>query len=183
MMDSQSSICKVEKIPKMRNIIIDLLEEASKSFKVHAVFEIDVTKSRQIIKDYINRTGESLSFTGYIVYVVAKMVDKYKYMHAIRSGKEIYTFEDVDISVLVEREDNKDKKVLVTYIVRSANKKTYREISQEIRTAQSAGLKGNCLGSDIDTRRNNLLVAMPKIIRKIIFWYMRKKPVRLSRKK
>ncbi len=49
---------------------------------------------------------------------------------------DLVIFEDVDVSILIEREKAGEKYPLA-YIVRSANKKSFREINAEIRQVQA----------------------------------------------
>ena len=67
-----------------------------------------------------------------------RAVDENKIMHAYRKGgKHLVLFDDVDVNTQIEREMN-SQKVVMPFIIRAANKKTFREIHQEIRVAQEA---------------------------------------------
>jgi hypothetical protein len=56
-------------------------------------------------------------------------------------------FDDVDVSVVVEREVG-GQKLPVPYIVRKASEKSFREIHDEIRAAQAQKVTGPVLGSE-----------------------------------
>ena len=67
---------QVVPFPKMRHAIIDHLHEARRKHMIHALAEVDVTKARQIIREHKTRTGESLSFTAFIITCLGRAVDE-----------------------------------------------------------------------------------------------------------
>ncbi|OJV90275.1 MAG: hypothetical protein BGO39_02345 [Chloroflexi bacterium 54-19] len=109
---------------------------AQKTRMIHGLTEVDVTLARQFIRDYKARTGESLSFTAFIINCLARAVEENKGVHACRRGQnQLVLFDDVDVAVTVEREMDGQKQPIV-YILRAANKKSFLEIHREIREAQ-----------------------------------------------
>jgi pyruvate/2-oxoglutarate dehydrogenase complex dihydrolipoamide acyltransferase (E2) component len=104
---------------------------------MYGLLEVDVTVVRQFIAEHKARTGEALSFTGFLVYCLARAVDENKEVQAYLKGRsQIVLFDDVNVGVMVEHKDG-EKTALMGHIVEAANRKTYRQIHQEIRTAQS----------------------------------------------
>lgn len=104
---------------------------------MYGLLEVDVTIPRQFIENYRVRTGEQLSFTGYLAFCLARAVDENKAVQAYLKGhKQLVVFEDVDIGLMVERKIE-DRHALMGCVIRRANRKTYRQIHQEIRTVQS----------------------------------------------
>ncbi len=105
---------------------------------MYALLEVDVTVARKFIDDYKAQTGEQLSFTSYLAFCLARAVDEDKAVQAYRKGsKQLIVFDDVDVGFMIERKQG-ETRVLTGYIVRGANHKTFQEIHQEIRSAQSA---------------------------------------------
>lgn len=103
---------------------------------MHGLLEVDVTRARAFIQAYKTKTGESLSFTAFLIACMAKAVEEHKTVQAYRKGsKHLIVFDDVDVYTPIEREVTGQKQ-LVPYVIRAANRKTLREIHQEIRTAQ-----------------------------------------------
>jgi len=103
---------------------------------IHGLIEIDVTKARGFLRDNKARTGESLSFTAFLIACLAKAIDEHKAVQAFRLGsKRLILFEDVDVYTLINR-DVDGQELPITYIIRAANRKTVREIHHEIRAAQ-----------------------------------------------
>jgi len=77
------------------------------------------------------------SFTGYLAYCLARAVDDHKEVHAYLKGrKKLIILDDVNVGVMVERKMG-EKSVLMGHVIQGANHKSYREIHQEIRLAQS----------------------------------------------
>ncbi len=87
-------------------------------------------------KEHKATTGESLSFTAFLVACLAKAVDEHKAVQACRKGsKRLVLFDEVDVYTPIEHEMAGQKQVLPS-IIRAANRKTVREIHHEIRAAQ-----------------------------------------------
>ncbi|MGB8645445.1 MAG: 2-oxo acid dehydrogenase subunit E2 [Anaerolineae bacterium] len=104
---------------------------------MYGLLEVDVTVSRRFIQDYKARTGELLSFTGYLVFCLARAVEENSEVQAYLKGrKQLVVFDDVDIGLMVERKMGENH-TLMGYVIRGANHKTYGEIHQEIRSVQS----------------------------------------------
>lgn len=105
---------------------------------MYGLLEVDVTVARQFIEDHKARTGELLSFTGYLVLCLARAVEENKAVQACRKGrKQLVVFDDVNVGIMVERKIG-ERRVLMGEVIRRANHKTYREIHEEIRSAQSS---------------------------------------------
>jgi len=122
--------------PITQRVIAALQRLAEHKHMMHALTEVDVTTPRQVIQEQKARGEEPLSFTAFIAACLGKAVDEDKAVQAYRKGRnQLVLFEDVDISIMVEREVEGHKFPL-SYVVRAANRKTAREIHQEIRAFQ-----------------------------------------------
>lgn len=103
---------------------------------MHGLLEVDVTQARASLREHKATTGESLSFTAFLIACLAKAVDEHKAVQAYRKGsKHLILFEDVDVYTPIERDVAGDSQIMPT-IIRAANRKTVREIYHEIRAAQ-----------------------------------------------
>lgn len=148
--------------PKVRHAIVDHLRVARRKHMIHALVEVDVTKPRLHIRQHKARTEESLSFTAFIIACLARAVEENKTMHAYRKGRnQLVLFNDVDVSTVIEHEVD-GHKIATPYVIRAANKKTFREIHQEIRAAQTK--KAEELQA---IKRYPLL---PSAIRRLFWW-------------
>lgn len=122
--------------PKARQPVVDSLQQAKRMSAVHIIAEADVTDARRYLREFRQKTGESLSFTAFLTCCLARAVDKDKSMHAYRTRNKLVVYDEVDVSVVVEREMDGDKAPIFPHIVKAANTKTMKEIHDEIRTAQ-----------------------------------------------
>ncbi|MHA1953861.1 MAG: 2-oxo acid dehydrogenase subunit E2 [Candidatus Heimdallarchaeaceae archaeon] len=172
---------EVKKFPKSRKMVFDLVEQSAKKHHVKAVFEVDVTTAREFFRKHKEETGEKLSFTGWVIRCIGGAAKEYPEINSIRKGRrKYYVFEDIDIGIVVERIIG-GKRVPTKYFMKKVNKKTYREIHDEIRKVQSQKLEGPVLGEVKEDKTAHLVVKLPKFIRNIIWWQVNRKP--LMRKK
>jgi pyruvate/2-oxoglutarate dehydrogenase complex dihydrolipoamide acyltransferase (E2) component len=134
--NKQHAAYQVVPYPKLRRLLAVMLHALQRKPMMHFLLEVDVTRARQHIREHKANTGETLSFTAFLVACLGKAVDEHKAVQAYRKGrKQLVLFDDVDVETQIER-DVAGEKQNITYIFRAANRKTLREIHQEIRTAQ-----------------------------------------------
>jgi pyruvate/2-oxoglutarate dehydrogenase complex dihydrolipoamide acyltransferase (E2) component len=140
------------------------------------MFEADVTVARKALREHKQLTGESVSFTGWIIRCLALAVGENRHMHALRRGKKrLVIFEDVDVVIIVERAmggDFKGKTLPMPYIIRRANDKSLVEIHTEIRLAQSTPVSAGDvqLGSPRSGRMTDFFFKLPRFVRNLAFW-------------
>ncbi len=136
MRNKQHADYQVVPYPKLRRLLAVMLHALQRKPMMHFLLEVDVTRARQYMREYKATTGEALSFTAFLIACLAKAVDEHKAVQAYRKGsKHLVLFEDVDVETQIEREVAGQKQN-ITYIIRAASKKTFREIHHEIRAAQ-----------------------------------------------
>lgn len=120
-----------------RRIWLNTLDLSWTPHAIYGLLEVDVTVARQFIAEHKARTGETLSFTGFLVACLARAVDEDKTVQAyLKSRKRLVIFDDVDVALMIEGQIG-EKRALMGHIIRGANRKTYQEIHQEIRSVQS----------------------------------------------
>ena len=135
-MKQQHADYQVISYPKMRRLEAVAYRFVQHKPIFHALVEVNVTRARSILRDQKANTGESLSFTAFLIACLAKAIDEHKAVQAFRKGrKRLILFEEVDVYTLIER-DVAGQKQPITYIIRAANRKTFLEIHHEIRAAQ-----------------------------------------------
>jgi len=154
-----------------------MLDNASVKNRVYGLIELDVTKAREHIRSYKEKTGETLSFTGWMIKCIAQAVSEDKQVQAYKKGKNRFiVFNDVDVSIVVEREVN-GQKLPMPYVVRKANEKSFKEIHNEIRAAQTQKkMTGPTLGSERVPRILNIFKSLPGVLRRIGWWKFRRDP-------
>lgn len=102
---------------------------------VHLLTEVDITEPRRLMREHRERTGESLSLTAYVVTNLARAVAEDRRFNSFRKGGKLVLLDDVTINVLVERQIGGEA-VPEPCGIRAADKKTFRQIHDELRTAQ-----------------------------------------------
>ncbi|HEX6551672.1 MAG TPA: 2-oxo acid dehydrogenase subunit E2 [Ktedonobacteraceae bacterium] len=136
MMNKQHLDYEVSLYPKLRRALAVMLRSAQRTPMMHGLIEVDVTRAREFLRDHQANTGESLSFTAFIITCLAHAVDENKSVQACRQGsKHLVLFDEVDVATAIERDMAGQKQPMI-YIIRAANTKTFREIHHEIRAAQ-----------------------------------------------
>ena len=126
-----------------RRAWINTLNLSGPTHWMTGLLEVDVTVPRQFIAEHKARTGETLSFTGFLVFCLARAVDENKEVQACLKGrKQLIMFDDVNVGMMVEHKAG-ETRALMGHIVRAANRKTYREIHDEIRSVQSEPAPAN----------------------------------------
>ena len=154
--------------PKLRRVLEVMYPSVQRKPMIHGLIEVDVTRAREFLHEHKAKTGESLSFTAFIIACLARAVDENKSVQACRQGsKHLVLFDDVDVASTIER-DMAGQKQPIAYIIRAANKKTFREIHHEIRAAQVEAVEKTWV-SFRDFR------FMPLVVFRVIwpiFWWM-----------
>jgi pyruvate/2-oxoglutarate dehydrogenase complex dihydrolipoamide acyltransferase (E2) component len=135
-MKQQHANYQVVPYPKMRRLEAIAYRSIQYKSMIHGLFEVDVTRARAFLREYKASTGESLSFTAFLIACLAKAVEENKAVQSYRKGsKHLILFDEVDVYIPIERNEAGHKQ-LMPYIIRAANRKTLREIHHEIRAAQ-----------------------------------------------
>ena len=120
-----------------RRAWLNILNLPRPTHPMYGLLEVDVTVIRKYIAEHKMRNGETLSFTGFLAHCLAQAVEEDKEVQAYRKGhRQLAIFDEVDVGLMIERQRG-EKRVLSGHVVRDAGHKTYREIHEEIRLAQS----------------------------------------------
>lgn len=157
-----------------RRLLSDYYDEMIKTHHVKGLVEVDVTKGRELIKNYEKNNCQKLSFTSWLVKCVSQAVNDHKMIHALRKGrKKVIIFDEIDISIMIEREIN-NKKFPVNHVIRNTQTKSVQEISKEIEKAKKESIsESNQL---IGKKRRNLSLSffliLPKFIRRQVYQRM-----------
>ena len=131
-----------------RRMVAAAAANGRESDTIHLMTEVDISGPRRLIAQYRERTGQRLSLTGYVVTCLARSLDDFPRFNSFRKGGRLITLDDLTISVLFER-DIDGRNVPEPIGIRVANRKTYRQINDELRAAQQPA--GQRLGSATGT--------------------------------
>ncbi len=153
--------------PFKRKFQEEVTKFSKKRYYMTGLIDVDITEARRIFACYKDREGESLSFTSWVAKCVATAVGENKEAQSAKKGKNLIYFEDVDLSIPIEKIiDGKAFPSLL--VVRKANEKSLKELHEEIRAAQYPEKKEMTTG--IPQKTLKMLFGLPKPIRKLIFW-------------
>jgi pyruvate/2-oxoglutarate dehydrogenase complex dihydrolipoamide acyltransferase (E2) component len=114
-------------IPPERALVVDGGILGSKRHIIYGLVEVDVTRAREIRRKQENK----VSFTAYLVACLARAVEKHPNVQAYKFGRKNVIFHDVDVSIMIEAEKGG---VAIPHILRNANTRSARDISDEIQT-------------------------------------------------
>ena len=90
------------RLPKHRELLGNLASLTPKH-PIQTLVEFDVSEARAQILKHKEKTGETLSFTAWLIKCVAQAVSEYKQVQAYRKGKRMIVFDDVDVGFAMER--------------------------------------------------------------------------------
>jgi hypothetical protein len=71
-----------------RRLMISMLDLPGVEHCMYGLLEVDVTIARQIIAEYKRQSGETLSFTGYLTFCLARAVDENKEVQSFLKGRK-----------------------------------------------------------------------------------------------
>jgi pyruvate/2-oxoglutarate dehydrogenase complex dihydrolipoamide acyltransferase (E2) component len=177
-----SGAYKVEKISKSRTIAIDMMYETIKRHHVKALIEPDVTDARAALHRREECDGVHLSFTAWLIKCISRAAAEYPEVHALRRGKRVYVFEDIDISIMIEVKDG-DETVPLPYVVRRTDLKSVEDISREIDVFKTSRQSGGdmVLGDKESSSWVEFYLHMPGFLRRLVWRALVRMPLTLKR--
>lgn len=137
MSKEQSSGFSVQPFPRSRRLVLDAMHAGNRKHMIHGLVEFDVTEARALLREHKERTGESLSFTAFVLHCAGAAVAEDKMIHACRDWRgRLVLFDDVDVNTIIEIEWE-GRRFPLAYVVRAVNRRTVRDLHEEIRSVQS----------------------------------------------
>jgi pyruvate/2-oxoglutarate dehydrogenase complex dihydrolipoamide acyltransferase (E2) component len=141
---------------------------------VHGLVEFDVTQARETIRQHKAQTGETLSFSAFILACLGKAIDMNRQMHAYRNWRnQLIIFDEVDVNTLFEVEVD-GKKTIRPHIIRKVNKKTFQELHTEIRAFQQEHKLSQ------ESKFIEWFVLLPGFARRLFLWALFKAPQQIK---
>jgi pyruvate/2-oxoglutarate dehydrogenase complex dihydrolipoamide acyltransferase (E2) component len=160
--------------PRIRSLMVDGGRMGRQRHIVHGLLEMDVTLARQAIRTHKARSGEALSFTAFVMACLGRAVEMNKQMHAYRNWRnQLVIFDEVDVNTLFEVEVE-GRQLIRPHIIRAVNKKTFREIHEEIRAFQATHETSR------ESKFIGWFVLLPGFIRRLCLWLLAKNPILLK---
>jgi pyruvate/2-oxoglutarate dehydrogenase complex dihydrolipoamide acyltransferase (E2) component len=166
--------------PLSRQLVIDSVRVAQRKHTIHGLIEVDVTDARRLIRDHEMRTGEKLSFTAFVLTCLGRAVEMDKMVHAYRDWRSrLILFDDVDVTTMIEIE-YEGRKFPLAHIVRAVNRRTLREMHDEIRGIQANPRHSRSLNTGRETFFR-LFLLLPAFLRDIGYWVFSRSPHTLKK--
>jgi pyruvate/2-oxoglutarate dehydrogenase complex dihydrolipoamide acyltransferase (E2) component len=161
----------VEDFPASRLATVDIGAASKMKHHIRALIELDVTEARKLIAEK-KKQKQPISFNSWLIKCISEAVEEFKDIHGVRKGKrKIVIFDDVDISIMIEREVLGEK-VPLPYVIRKTNEKSISDIYDEIRFGQKQSInnEGNyVLGEKKNENLMKIYYSMPGFIRRMIW--------------
>jgi pyruvate/2-oxoglutarate dehydrogenase complex dihydrolipoamide acyltransferase (E2) component len=155
---------QVMPVPAARRLVIDGGRLATGRHAIHGLIEVDVTLARAYMREHKARTGESLSFTAFVIACLGQAVDRDPRVHACRDWRNrLVIFDEVNVNTMFSAEGTGRQAHLV-HVIKAVNKRPFREIHDEIRAFQMAQGKSP-EGGFIDS-----FVRLPWPMRRLFYW-------------
>lgn len=121
--------------PPSRLFTIDVGALGIRKHHIKACIEADVTNARSAIRE-LRRGNSPISFTSWLIKCLAAAVNEHRQVHALRKGRRgLVLFEEVDISVLVEKTVN-GVPVPIPLVIRNVHNREIGEIFRELEDAK-----------------------------------------------
>ncbi len=162
---------KLETFPSSRLSTIDIGKAARQKHHIRALLELDVTEARKMLRE-AKKECKMISFNSWLIKCISRTVEEFPEIHGIRKGKtSVAIFDDVDISIVIER-DVGGTKVPLPYVLRKTNEKSISDICAEIRNGQRQEIDGEgdyVLGEKKNSFLMNLYYLMPGFVRSAIW--------------
>lgn len=162
---------RIESFPSSRISTIDIGAVGRMKHRISALLELDVTDARKMVAER-KRQGLHVSFNAWLIKCVSKAVEEHKIIHGVRTGKRgIAIFEDIDVSIMIERVVHQQK-VPLPYVIRQTHVKSVVDISDEIKAGQHQPIEneGNyVLGEETNAFLMKVYYSLPGFIRRIIW--------------
>lgn len=134
---SPKSSHQIVPFPRSRTFVVDAAHVAKGKHMIHGLVEFDVTRPRALLREHKEQTGESLSFTAFVLHCVGAAVAEDRLVHALCDWRgRLVLFEDVDVNTIVEVEIE-GRRFPLAHVVRAANRRSVRDIHEEIRAVQA----------------------------------------------
>lgn len=128
--------------PSERETVVDAGYLGAKRHIAYGFAEVDVTLARELMQTRsAGESGALLSFTACVVASLARAIETPPKVQAYRDWRgRLVVFHDVDVVTMIEPEP---EAVAIPHIIQAANRRTVREISDEIRSVQATLTEAN----------------------------------------
>ena len=139
-----SSGFRIQPIPNSRIATFDVFAVGLKKHHVSALLEIDVTDSREKLRK-LRRSGQNISLNAWLIKCICATVEMHPEAAAFKvSKRKLMIFDDVNVSFMVEKE-NQGRKIPLPLLVEKANHKSISELTAEIESAKGENAEADTI--------------------------------------
>jgi len=167
---------KFQSFPKSRIATIDIGVASRMRHHVSALIETDVTSIREKIK---NQNKESkFSFTAWLIKTISLTIKEHELVAAYSKGKRgVAIFQDVNVSILVEKEIN-GRRIPLPLVIERANEKSVESIFVQISDAKNKELTEEDIVLQKKSKRmERVYYVLPGFMRRLFWKYLLSHPV------
>jgi pyruvate/2-oxoglutarate dehydrogenase complex dihydrolipoamide acyltransferase (E2) component len=168
----------IRKFPASRIGTLDVLEMGRKKHHIKALLELDVTAARAKLQA-AKQQQKKISFTAWLIKTISHTLLDFPDIHAyLKNKRTIVCFQDIDVSIMVEKE-SAGKKVPIVYIIRTTQEKSLEAITQEIQQAKqgSHDPEKASAGNHQMNKWSGLYFRLPAWLRKLFWHVLLKRPI------
>ena len=165
-----------QKIPRSRIATFDIFSIGLFKHHVSAILEFDVTDSRRKLQE-LRRNGVDISFNAWLIKIISMVVVQHKESAAyLYNKKKLIIFDNVNVSILVEKKLNGEN-VPIPMVIERTNEKSALEITSEIVKAKDQELSNKDIVIEKKTSRSeNIYYYMPGFLRRTVWRIMLNNP-------
>jgi pyruvate/2-oxoglutarate dehydrogenase complex dihydrolipoamide acyltransferase (E2) component len=168
---------KIQEFPRSRITTIDVCEIGKQKHYITALLQLDVSKSRQKIKEYNKANAAKISFLAWLISVISSTIKQYEIISSYLTGKnKRMVFEDINVSIVVEK-DLQGQKVPIPLVIEKANEKSIETITMQIVDARNEKLTEKDIVLHKKTNQlEKIYFVLPGFIRRTVWRYLLRHP-------
>lgn len=168
---------KIQRFPKSRIATIDICEIGIRKHQVTGLIELDVSESRQKIREYNKRNVNKISFLAWIISVIGCTLKEYGNISSYYQKKnKLIVFHNINVSVVVEK-DLKGQKIPIPLLIERVNEISIEEIAKQINDAKKKQLTDHEIVLQKKTSRlERIYYYVPGFIRRYIWKLLLRHP-------
>ncbi|MGC9781293.1 MAG: 2-oxo acid dehydrogenase subunit E2 [Candidatus Heimdallarchaeota archaeon] len=169
------------KFSPTRMILADYNNVAASLNRVFALIEIDVTDALVMMEKIEKQENYKVSITAWVAKCLSQTVMENKRLNTFRKGRKLVVFDEVDMSVIIEITTKAGKKIPYNYVIRKAETKIVKMITDEIRSYQDKKINEKEQLTRGTSRYMSLYSLLPKFFRRFVIRKMLTNPFRLKK--
>jgi pyruvate/2-oxoglutarate dehydrogenase complex dihydrolipoamide acyltransferase (E2) component len=159
-------------VPKLRRAVVDFCAFGNVKNVVHMQFDLDVTSIYDALKTFEETQRVHIKFNAYLLWLYSRLLEEYPIFNTYIYKNNFIQFEDVDITIPVEKEIGDPSQGLTQpflHTFRKANQMNLLEINEELKS-----IKNKTIEEIMPNLNRKFYTYSPSWLRKI-FWRMARK--------